>query len=75
MQDTPFDVNYLLNLFMFTSKRIWRLVKDGPVLSDDTPYIEHPLVTWWIDPAKLDTKMLFRMKKDDIQEYLVSAEK
>ena len=75
LEDTPFDVNYLLSLFMFSSERIWRLVKDGPVLSDDTPYIEHPLVTWWIDPTKLDTKILFRIKRDDIREYLVSAEK
>lgn len=75
LEDTPFDVNYLLSLFMFSSQRIWRLVKDGPVLSDDTPYIEHPLVTWWIDPTKLDTKILFRIKRDDIREYLVSAEK
>jgi spermidine synthase len=57
------------------SQRTWRLVKDGPVLSDDTPYIEHPLVTWWIDPAKLDVKRLFGMKKDDFREYLVPAEK
>lgn len=60
---------------MFNSQRIWRLLKGGPALSDDTPYIEHPLVTWWIDPTKLDAKRLFGMKKDDFREYLVSAEK
>lgn len=75
LEDIPFDENYLLNLFMFNSQRIWRLVKGGPALSDDTPYIEHPLVTWWIDPTKLDAKRLFGMKKDDFREYLVSAEK
>lgn len=74
-KNIPFDEDYLLNLFMFNSQRTWRLVKDGPALSDDTPYIEHPLVTWWIDPGKLDVKRLFGMKKDDFREYLVPTKK
>jgi spermidine synthase len=75
LKNIPFDENYLLNLFMFNSQRTWRLVKDGPSLSDDTPYIEHPLVTWWIDPAKLDVKRLFGMRKDDFREYLIPTKK
>ena len=74
-KNIPFDVNYLLNLFMFNSQRTWGLVKDGPSLSDDTPYIEHPLVTWWINPTKLDVKRLFGMRKDDFREYLIPAKK
>ena len=74
-KNIPFDENYLLNLFMLNSQRTWRLVKDGPDLSDDKPYIEHPLVTWWIDPAKLDAQKLLGMKKDDFREYLVPTEK
>ena len=74
-KNIPFDENYLLNLFMFNNQRTWRLVKDGPALSDDKPYIEHPLVTWWIDPSKLDAKILFGMRRDDVREYLVPAEK
>jgi spermidine synthase len=71
--NSQFDENYLLNLFMFNSQRIWRLVKNGPDLSDDTPYIEHPLVTWWFNPTKIDVKRLFNMRKDDFREYLVSS--
>jgi spermidine synthase len=71
--NSRFDENFLLNLFMFNSKRTWRLVKNGPDLSDDTPYIEHPLVTWWINPTKIDVKRLFNMEKDDFREYIVSS--
>jgi spermidine synthase len=74
-KNISFDGNYLLNLFMFNSRRAWRLVKGGPALSDDTPYIEHPLVTWWVDPLRLDVKKLLGLKKDDVREYLVPAEK
>ena len=74
-KNIPFDEKYLLNLFTFNAKRTWEMVKDGPTLSDDTPYIEHPLVTWWLDPTKLDAKRLFRMRKDDILEYIVPPRK
>jgi hypothetical protein len=74
-KNIPFDERYLLNLFMFNAQRTWEMVKDSPTLSDDTPYIEHPLITWWLDPTKLDTKRLFRMRKDDILEYIAPPKK
>lgn len=74
-KNIPFDESYLLNLFMFNAQRTWEMVKDSPKLSDDTPYIEHPLVTWWLDPTRLDTKRLFRMRKDNILEYIVPPKK
>ena len=70
-KDASFDETDLLELFMFNSQKIWSLSKGGPNLSDDTPYIEHPLITWWLDPAKLDVETLFRLKRDNIAEYLV----
>ena len=71
--NAPFDEGYLLNLFLFNSSRIRALSKGGPTLSDDTPYIEHPLITWWFNPKKLDVKKLFLLGTDDIGEYVVAA--
>jgi spermidine synthase len=71
-RNVSFDENYLFNLFMFNSQKTWSLSKGGPNLTDDTPFIEHPLVTWWFNSKKLDVKELFGMRKDDIGEYLVS---
>jgi hypothetical protein len=58
---------------MFNSQTTWSLSKGGPNLTDDTPFIEHPLVTWWFNSKKLDVKELFGMRKDDIGEYVVAA--
>lgn len=74
-KNVSFDESYLLNLFMFNSRQIWSLSKGGPNLSDDTPYIEHPLITWWLNPAKLDVERLFRLRRDDIGEYLVVSKR
>ena len=71
----PFDEDYLLKLFLFNSNRIRALSKGGPTLSDDTPYIEHPLITWWFNPKRLDVKKLFLLGTDDIREYVVTAGK
>lgn len=73
LENVPFDESYLLNLFMFNSQRTLELVKNGPDLTDDTPYIEHPLVTWWLNPSKLDVSRLFSMRKDDVREYLLPS--
>jgi hypothetical protein len=70
-KDIRFDEDYLFSLFMFSSEKVLNIVKDGPTLTDDTPYIEHPLITWWLDPTMLDVERLFGMKKDDIQEYIL----
>jgi len=74
-EKVSFDENYLLNLFMFNGRRLWKMVKDGPDLSDDTPYIEHPLVVWWLNPAMLDVERFYQLGKDDFREYLVTNEK
>lgn len=69
-----FEESFLLDLFMFNHKRIWQLVEKGPDLSDDKPYIEHPLVTWWLDPSLLDVNKFYGMAKDDFRQYLIQTE-
>ncbi len=73
-QGLRFEESFLLDLFMFSHKRVWQWVEKGPDLSDDKPYIEHPLVTWWLDPSLLDVNKFYGMDKDDFRQYLIQAE-
>jgi len=72
-KDVTFDENYLFDLFMFNSRTAWEMVRDGPDLSDDKPYIENPLVTWWLYPGRLDFRKVFLKKKDDLRDYLTPS--
>lgn len=69
--DAAFDAERLLSLFMFGRRRLWQMVKNGPDLTDDTPYIEHPLLTWWRDPHRLDAARFFQAPRDDVSAYVM----
>jgi spermidine synthase len=58
------DDQFILSLFLFDKETAWDFVKDATILTDDHPYIEHPLLTWWKDKKKIDVPTITSRKSD-----------
>jgi len=53
-----------LSLFLFDEETAWDFVKDATILTDDHPYTEYPLLTWWKDKKKIDIATIMSRKSD-----------
>jgi len=58
------DEQFLLSLFLYDEETAWDFVKDAAILTDDHPYIEYPLLTWWKDKRKIDVSSILNRKSD-----------
>jgi spermidine synthase len=61
---TAIDSTFILSLFLFDQQTAWDFVKDAPVLTDDHPYTEYPLLTWWKDKKKIGIPSIVERKSD-----------
>jgi spermidine synthase len=61
---TAIDSTFILSLFLFDKQTAWNIVKDAPLLTDDHPYTEYPLLTWWRDKKKIDISSIVERKSD-----------
>jgi hypothetical protein len=61
---TALDSSFILNLFLFDGQTAWEFVKDAPLLTDDHPYTEYPLLTWWMDKKKIGIQTLLERKSE-----------
>jgi spermidine synthase len=69
------DDQFILNLFLFDKKTAWDFVKDASILTDDHPYTEYPLLTWWKDKKKIDVSTIVSRKSDVRKLMLLPAHK
>ena len=58
------DASFILNLFLLDEETAWHLVKDATILTDNHPYTEYPLLTWWKDKKKMDLSTILSRKSD-----------
>jgi len=58
------DEHFFSNLFLFDEETAWNFVKDATILTDDHPYTEYPLLTWWKDKEKIDISTIVNRKSD-----------
>jgi len=58
------DEHFLSNLFLFDEETAWDFVKDATILTDDHPYTEYPLLTWWKDKEKINISTIVSRKSD-----------
>lgn len=58
------DDLFILSLFLFDKETAWDFVKDATILTDDHPYTEHPLLTWWRDKKKIDISTIVSRKSN-----------
>lgn len=58
------DDQFILSLFLFDEETAWDFVKDATILTDDHPYTEYPLLTWWKDKKKIDIATIMSRKSD-----------
>lgn len=58
------DEQFILDLFLFDEETAWNFVKDATILTDDHPYTEYPLLTWWKDKKKIDISTIVNRKVD-----------
>jgi len=64
MHEIKIDDQFILSLFLFDSETVRDIVKHAMILSDDHPYTEYPLLTWWKDKKKIDISTIVRRKSD-----------
>ncbi|MBN1860116.1 MAG: fused MFS/spermidine synthase [Candidatus Thermoplasmatota archaeon] len=58
------DEQFIANLFLFDEETAWDFVKDATILTDDHPYTEYPLLTWWKDKKKIDISTIVDRRSD-----------
>lgn len=66
------DEQFISNLFLFNEETAWDFVKDANILTDDHPYTEYPLSTWWKDKKKIDISTIVN-RKSDVAEVMAKS--
>jgi hypothetical protein len=64
MHPIKIDDQFILDLFLFDGETVRGFVKDSMILTDDHPYTEYPLLTWWTDKKKIEASTIMSRTSD-----------